>query len=261
MKKVKLTVTQLAAKRQKEALAKSKAKKQAEKNKTSKKKPTLMERLAALFESFETAQLSDGTEIMYDGDLAEGTVVSIQVEGETLPLPEGTHELGGDLAGTSITVDATGTITGINQMANDNPEAEEIEAMDRTELKKLIKDNDLDITVKKSMTDEDLKSEIFEAFGIEKDDEDEDEDDEEEDEDDEESDDKSSEEMKKVEAIVSKGIAKMNKELASTKKQYQKLESDNKKMADELNKLKGKKKFERNDRSPAKTGANVSKLA
>ena len=52
--------------------------------------------------------------------------------------------------------------------------------MDRTELKKYIKENDLEVSVKKSMTDDDLREAIREAMGG--DDSDEEEDDEEEEE-------------------------------------------------------------------------------
>ena len=37
--------------------------------------------------------------------------------------------------------------------------------MDRTELKKYIKENDLEVSVKKSMTDDDLREAIREAMG------------------------------------------------------------------------------------------------
>ena len=45
----------------------------------------------------------------------------------------------------------------------DDANGDELENMDRTELKKYIKDNNLDVTVKKSMTDDDLREAIRNA--------------------------------------------------------------------------------------------------
>lgn len=64
---------------------------------------------------------------------------------------------------------------------DDDEEAIDLDELDRAELKKLIKDEELDIRVTKSMSDDDLREKIAEALGS---DEDEDEDDEEEEEDD-----------------------------------------------------------------------------
>jgi len=75
-------------------------------------KKNLLSALAAIFalEKFATAQLADGTEIQYEGDLAPGTMVTVTVDGAQVPAPEGEHPLGGDMNGKSIVVDATGTI-------------------------------------------------------------------------------------------------------------------------------------------------------
>lgn len=64
----------------------------------------------SLFDKFAMAELKDGTQIMYEGDLAVGTVCTVEVDGAEVPLAEGKHELGGDMAGKSIVVDATGTV-------------------------------------------------------------------------------------------------------------------------------------------------------
>lgn len=65
---------------------------------------------------------------------------------------------------------------------DDSDEAEDdgLDDMDRTELKKYIKENDLEVSVKKSMTDDDLREAIREAMGGESDDEEEDDEEEEE---------------------------------------------------------------------------------
>jgi prophage DNA circulation protein len=55
--------------------------------------------------------LEDGTQISYEGELVVGTAVFVVTETEEVPAPEGTHALGGELAGVSIVVDANGVIT------------------------------------------------------------------------------------------------------------------------------------------------------
>ena len=60
---------------------------------------------------FGEAVLEDGTEIRWEGvDLTPGIPVFVVAEGEEIPAPEGTHRLGGDMAGISIVVDAEGRI-------------------------------------------------------------------------------------------------------------------------------------------------------
>lgn len=80
-------------------------------------------------ESLAEAQLADGTIIMYDGEIAVGTVCSVALEdGTEVPLAEGEHMLGGDMEGMKIVVDATGTVV---EVIEANPEVEvetEIEA-------------------------------------------------------------------------------------------------------------------------------------
>lgn len=67
----------------------------------------------------------------------------------------------------------------------EDEEEDDLTELSRTELKAYIKENELDVTVKKSMTDDDIRTAIEEAMGGEEDEEDEEEEDEEEDEDEE----------------------------------------------------------------------------
>jgi regulator of replication initiation timing len=62
--------------------------------------------------NFMEVTLVDGeTVLSYDGELAEGTAVFIVGEdAELIPATEGTYELGGDMAGTTITLDADGMV-------------------------------------------------------------------------------------------------------------------------------------------------------
>jgi hypothetical protein len=63
-------------------------------------------------QKFEQASLIDGTIVEFDS-LEVGQPVFIVTETETIPAPEGTHALSGDLEGLSIVVDAQGIITEI----------------------------------------------------------------------------------------------------------------------------------------------------
>lgn len=82
-----------------------------------------------LTESFMEAQLEDGTIIMYDGDLAVGTVCTVALEdGTEVPLAEGEHILGGEMAGMKIVVDATGKVVEIIDGSEAEVEEEEVEA-------------------------------------------------------------------------------------------------------------------------------------
>lgn len=76
------------------------------------------EKIKALFATITKAMqifgentLEDGTLLKWEGDLAIGSAVFV-VDGENqVPAPEGTHALTGDLAGTSIVLDAEGIVT------------------------------------------------------------------------------------------------------------------------------------------------------
>lgn len=66
--------------------------------------------------------------------------------------------------------------------ADDNEEDDELDDLDRAGLKKYIRENELEISIKKSMSDDDIREAIREAFAEQDDSDDEEEDDEEEDE-------------------------------------------------------------------------------
>lgn len=87
-------------------------------------------------QTFVEAPLADGTIISYEGDLAPGTAVFVVTEeGESVPAPEGTHALGGELEGVSIVVDADGIITEVvDERATEEPaETEEEMSSEVTE--------------------------------------------------------------------------------------------------------------------------------
>ena len=60
---------------------------------------------------FEEATLiTDGTVVKVEGDFEVGKPLFVVTETETIPAPEGTHALSGDLEGVSVVVDANGII-------------------------------------------------------------------------------------------------------------------------------------------------------
>ncbi len=61
-------------------------------------------------QAFGEAVLLDGTAVVYEGELAVGTTVFIVADGEQIPAPEGTHELGGEFTGIKIITDANGVV-------------------------------------------------------------------------------------------------------------------------------------------------------
>lgn len=74
---------------------------------------------------FADVTLLDGeTVLSIEGELAEGSKVFVQADGEQIPAPEGTHQLGGDLEGVSIVVDAEGSIVEVIDERENSEEAE-----------------------------------------------------------------------------------------------------------------------------------------
>jgi len=88
-------------------------------NKMSKNKTSLFDRFFKPEpKKFESATTSDGVEVFWDGELAEGTAVFIEVEGEQVPAPEGMHSIApGEMFpfGIVIEVDINGIVTSIEE--------------------------------------------------------------------------------------------------------------------------------------------------
>jgi preprotein translocase subunit YajC len=75
----------------------------------------------AKIQKFETAKLADGTEIMWDGELAEGTAIMVVAEdGNQMPAPDATHELED---GTMVTT-VGGLVTAIEGKEKEEVEVE-----------------------------------------------------------------------------------------------------------------------------------------
>jgi hypothetical protein len=94
------------------------------------------EKFQATSQNFAEATLEDGTVVMYDGELAEGTEVFIEVDGVLTPAPDGVHALAGELEGTMIEV-ANGAIVAVSmpdEQAEDEPKEEEEEKLSKEEV-------------------------------------------------------------------------------------------------------------------------------
>ena len=122
----------------KSKLAFETAKKKAiEKVKKSKGLLSSIKEALGLTESFAEAELEDGTIIMYDGELAVGSTCSVVLEdGTEVPLAEGEHMLGGEMAGMKIVVDATGTVVELMDASETEVEEVEVEAKAEIEIEK-----------------------------------------------------------------------------------------------------------------------------
>ena len=102
-------------------------------------KATTTEETTETVAKFDEVTLMDGeTVLSYDGDLAVGTAIFVILEDEQVPAPEGTHELGGDMEGVSITVDADGIILEIVDNRADASEEVADEAMSSENVEAII---------------------------------------------------------------------------------------------------------------------------
>lgn len=78
-------------------------------------------------QAFAMAVTADGVNVLYEGELVEGTAVFVELEGERIPAPEGEHELTlEDGTVKVITLDANGVITAVADV--------EVEAEDSAEM-------------------------------------------------------------------------------------------------------------------------------
>lgn len=95
-------------------------------------------------QTFAEAVLLDGTIVQYDGELAPGTALFVVAEeGDLIPAPEGTHELGGEMEGVSVVVDADGLITEVidereSGEASEAPAEEEMSQDDQKSVEEVV---------------------------------------------------------------------------------------------------------------------------
>lgn len=91
---------------------------------------------AAVIEEFGEATTVDGVMIFWEGDLAVGTSVMIEVEGEKVAAPEGPHQADVDGVTYAITLDAEGKVTTLEEVTAMSEEAEILSAA----IKKVVED-------------------------------------------------------------------------------------------------------------------------
>jgi hypothetical protein len=83
-------------------------------------------------QSFAEATTVEGVTVFYEGELAEGTLVQIIVDGEMMPAPAGDHQIMlSETESVVITLDDTGTITAVEPVAAE----EEMEAVTAEDVK------------------------------------------------------------------------------------------------------------------------------
>lgn len=76
---------------------------------------------------FMEVTLIDGeTVISYEGELMEGVAIFMIVDGESIPATEGTLELGGEMEGVSIVVNAEGMVSEVIDAREETETAEEV---------------------------------------------------------------------------------------------------------------------------------------
>lgn len=107
---------------------------QQNKSKMKNKNKSILDKVRALFEDeekqkFAEATTAEGVVVMYDGELAVGTQVFIEAEGEEqLPAPEGDHQLTlEDGTVKLITLDGSGVVVTVEDFKEEEPEKEESE--------------------------------------------------------------------------------------------------------------------------------------
>jgi hypothetical protein len=88
-------------------------------------------------QSFAEATTVDGVTVFYEGELAEGTLVQIIVDGEMMPAPAGDHQIMlSETESVVITLNDTGVITAVEQVEAVEAEQEmEAETVNAGELK------------------------------------------------------------------------------------------------------------------------------
>lgn len=108
--------------------------KQLNMNKNGKKKKSIFDRLIfgddSVEETMSEATTVDGTAIFFDGDLAVGSAVMIEVDGEKVAAPAGDHEVEIDGKTYAISLDDGGVVTTMEEVEQMSAEAKKLaEAM------------------------------------------------------------------------------------------------------------------------------------
>ncbi len=97
----------------------------------------------------------DGTVLFYEGDLAVGTAVTVEVNGEKVPAPEGGQQIDMEGVTYTITLDADGIVTDMQEVTAMSEEAEVL----MSAMKKVVDDAKVQFSVMRKEIDA-LKAEI-----------------------------------------------------------------------------------------------------
>ena len=104
------------------------------KNKTQMKKRNLFGLIFGA-EKFAEATTVDGVVVFYEGELAEGTQVFVEADGERIPAPEGEHQIAtSETTSVVVMLDAQGIVTSIQEVTADEEMAEAVTVEEVTEL-------------------------------------------------------------------------------------------------------------------------------
>jgi hypothetical protein len=122
-------------------------------------------------ETFAEATTVDGVTVFYEGELAEGTLVQVIVDGEMQPAPEGDHEIMlSETEKVVITLDAAGVITAVEALeaeaaaADEDLKAEVAEAM-KTAIAGVVADYEAKFEALEAKFNAIVKGEKFEHKG------------------------------------------------------------------------------------------------
>lgn len=104
------------------------------KNKTQMKKRNLFGLIFGT-EKFAEATTVDGVVVFYEGELAEGTQVFIEADGERIPAPEGEHQIQtSETTSVVVMLDAQGIVTSIQEVTADEDMSDSVTVEEVTEL-------------------------------------------------------------------------------------------------------------------------------
>lgn len=86
-------------------------------------------------EKFAEATTVDGVVVFYDGELAEGTQVFVEADGERIPAPEGEHQIAtSDTTSVVVMLDAQGIVTSIEEVTAEEEMTDAVTVEEVTEL-------------------------------------------------------------------------------------------------------------------------------
>lgn len=103
--------------------------------KMKKKEKSIFSLLFGSKQKFAEATTADGVVVMYDGEISEGSALTVEVDGANIPAPEGAHELTlEDGSIKLVTLDGSGIVLSVEDFKADEDEDDEVEEELRSEV-------------------------------------------------------------------------------------------------------------------------------